>query len=137
MRFLMMLKARTESPPRVPIQQILTELRRYSQDLVKAGVLLAGEGLCPSSEFVRIRFSGRERIVIDGPPEGAKELVAAFWLVDVRSRDEVLEWARRCPIPVPGSSEIELRRCVDPDDTDDVFRREGRLGEDQRSDGRA
>ena len=134
---MMMLKATTESPPGVPIQQILAELGRYSQDLVKAGVLLAGEGLCPSSEFVRIRFSGRERIVIDGPPEGAKELVAAFWLVEVRSRDEVLEWARRCPTPVPGSSEIELRRCVDPDDTDDVFRREGRLGEDQRSDGRA
>jgi hypothetical protein len=137
MRFVMMLRATTESPPGVPSQRILSELGRYSQDLVKAGVLLASEGLYPGSECVRIRFSGGKRIVIDGPPKGASQLVAAFWLVQVRSRDEVLEWARRCPTPVPGDSEIEVRRCVDPDDADDVLAREVRRREKRRSDGRA
>ncbi len=101
----------------LPDEAILTEMGRFNEDLVKAGVLLAGEGLQPSSRGVRVRFSGAERTVIDGPFTEAKELVAGFWLWQVRSLDEAIAWARRCPNPMPGmEGEIEIRPVFEADD---------------------
>ena len=101
----------------LPDEAILTEMGRFNEELVRAGVLLAGEGLQPSSRGVRVRFSGSERTVIDGPFTEAKELVAGFWLWQVRSLDEAIAWARRCPNPMPGSEgEIEIRPVMEADD---------------------
>ena len=101
----------------LPDEAILTEMGRFNEDLVKAGVLLAGEGLQPSSRGVRVRFRGAERTVIDGPFTEAKELVAGFWLWQVRSLDEAIAWARRCPNPMPGmEGEIEIRPVFEADD---------------------
>ena len=120
MRFMMIVKAAKESAAGVmPSKQLLAEMGRYNQQLVKAGVLLAWEGLLPSSDGVRIRFSGTERTVIDGPFDETTEPVAGFWLVQVRSKEEVLEWARRCPNPMRGVSEIEIRQCCEPNDFGD------------------
>jgi hypothetical protein len=138
MRFMMMVKATKESEAGVmPSEQLLTEMGRYNQELVKAGVLLAGEGLHPSSTGVRVRFSGTERTVIDGPFAETKELVAGFWLVQVRSKDEVIEWARRCPNPMPGESEIEIRQCFEPDDFGGALTPELRAEEERLRRGRA
>ena len=101
----------------LPDEAILTEMGRFNEELVRAGVLLAGEGLQPSSRGVRVRYSGGERTVIDGPFTEAKELVAGFWLWQVRSLDEAIAWARRCPNPMPGSEgEIEIRPVMEADD---------------------
>jgi len=97
----------------LPDEAILTEMGRFNEELVRAGVLLAGEGLQPSSRGVRVRYSGGERTVIDGPFTEAKELVAGFWLWQVRSLDEAIAWARRCPNPMPGDSEIEIRQVIE------------------------
>jgi hypothetical protein len=138
MRFMMMLKATKESEAGVtPSEQLLAKMGRYNQELVKAGVLLAGEGLHPSSEGVRIRFSGTERTLMDGPFDETSELVAGFWLVQVRSKEEALEWARRCPNPMPGESEIEIRQCFEPDDFGDALTGELRSQEQRRRNGRA
>ena len=100
-----------------PDEAILAEMGRFNEELVRAGVLLAGEGLQPSSRGVRVRYSGSERTVIDGPFTEAKELVAGFWLWEVRSLDEAIAWARRCPNPMPGSEgEIEIRPVMEADD---------------------
>lgn len=100
-----------------PDEAILAEMGRFNEELVRAGVLLAGEGLQPSSRGVRVRYSGSERTVIDGPFTEAKELVAGFWLWQVRSLDEAIAWARRCPNPMPGSEgEIEIRPVMEADD---------------------
>jgi hypothetical protein len=137
MRFMILVKATEESEVGVmPTAQLLADMGRYNQELVKAGVLLARECLHPSSEGVRIRFSGKERTVIDGPFEETNELVAGFWLVQVRSKDEVLEWARRCPNPMPGGSEIEVRQCVEPDDFGDALTGKLRTQEERRRNGR-
>jgi len=93
----------------MPSEQLLTEMGRYNEELVKAGIMLAGEGLKPSSQGKRIRFSGSSRTVIDGPFTETKELVAGYWLWQVRSMDEAIEWARRCPNPMPGDSDLEIR----------------------------
>jgi hypothetical protein len=117
----------------LPDEAILAEMGRFNEELVKAGVLLAGEGLQPSSRGVRVRFSGAERTVIDGPFAEAKELVAGFWLWQVRSLDEAIAWARRCPNPMPGSEgEIEIRPVMEADDfgealTPELREREERL----------
>ena len=101
----------------LPDEAILTEMGRFNEELARAGVLLAGEGLQPSSRGVRVRYSGGERTVIDGPFTEAKELVAGFWLWQVRSLDEAIAWARRCPNPMPGSEgEIEIRPVMEADD---------------------
>lgn len=117
MRFMVIVKATKESEAGVmPSRELLEAMGRYNEELSKAGVLLAGEGLHPSSKGVRVRFSGKERTVIDGPFTETKELVAGFWLMQVRSRDEVIEWVRRCPNPMEGESEIEIRQVFEPED---------------------
>jgi hypothetical protein len=114
---MVMVKATKESEAGVmPSEQLLTEMMRYNEELVKAGVMLAGEGLHPSSKGVRVRFKGKERTVIDGPFTETKELVAGFWLMQVRSKEEVIEWVRRCPNPMEGESEIEIRQIFEAED---------------------
>ena len=117
MRVMVIVKASPESEAGVlPSTELLTAMGRYNEELAKAGVLLAGEGLHPSSKGKRVRFSGRERTVIDGPFAETKELIAGFWLWQVKSMDEALEWARRCPNPMPGDSELEIRPVFEADD---------------------
>ena len=94
---------------KLPDEELLSEMGKYNEELVEAGIMLSGEGLKPSSEGVRVRFSGRQRTVVDGPFAETKELVAGFWLWQVRSLDEAIEWVKRCPNPMPGDSEIEIR----------------------------
>jgi hypothetical protein len=132
MRFMVMIKATKESEAGVmPSEQLLTEMMRYNEELVKAGVLLAGEGLHPSSKGARVRFSGKERIVIDGPFAETKELVAGFWLMQVRSKEEVIEWVRRCPNPMEGESEIEIRQVFEAEDFGEALTPELRAQEDR------
>lgn len=118
MRFMVMVKATKESEAGVmPSSKLLEDMAAYNEELAKAGVLLAGEGLQPSSKGVRVRFSGDQRTVIDGPFAETKELVAGFWLMQARDRDEIIEWVRRCPNPFEnGESEIEIRQVYEPED---------------------
>ncbi len=110
MRCMVMVKATPESEAgTLPSAALLEEMGAFNEALVKAGILLAAEGLHPSSRGVRVRFSGRQRTVVDGPFAETKELVAGFWLWQVRSLDEAIEWVKRCPNPMPGDSEIEIR----------------------------
>jgi hypothetical protein len=115
MRVMVLVKASSESEAGVlPSQELLTEMTKYNEELVKAGVMLAGEGLHPSSKGVRVRFSGRERTVIDGPFAETKELIAGFWLWQVKSLDEAIEWLKRAPFD--GGTEIELRPVFETED---------------------
>ncbi len=117
MRFMVMVKATKDSEAGVlPDQKLLEEMGKYNEELVKAGVMLAGEGLQPSSKGARVRFSGSKRTVIDGPFTETKELVAGFWLWQVKSKEEAIEWVKRCPNPMPGDSEIEVRQVFEADD---------------------
>ena len=117
MRVMVLVKASPESEAGAPPStELLAAMGRYNEELAKAGVLLAGEGLHPSAKGKRVRFSGRERTVIDGPFAESKELIAGFWLWQVRSMDEAVEWARRCPNPMPGDSELEIRPVFEADD---------------------
>ena len=117
MRFMIIVKATKESEAGVmPSTQLLTEMGKYNEDLVKAGVMLAGEGLQPSSKGARVRFSGNKRAVIDGPFAETKELVAGYWLWQCKSKEEAIEWVKRCPNPMPGESEIEIRQVFEADD---------------------
>jgi hypothetical protein len=110
MRFLVMVKATKDSEAGVmPDVQLLTEMGKFNEELVKAGIMLAGEGLHPSSKGKRVRFDGGKRTVIDGPFAETKELVAGFWIWQVKSLEEAVEWVKRCPNPHPGESEIEIR----------------------------
>jgi hypothetical protein len=132
MRFMVMVKATKDSEAGVmPSEQRLTEMGQYNEELVKAGVLLAGEGLHPSSRGVRVRFSGKERTVIDGPFAETKELVAGFWLLQVRSKEEAIEWVRRCPNPFDGESEIEIRQVFEADDFGEALTPELRAQEER------
>jgi hypothetical protein len=122
MRFMVMVKASADSEAGImPSQQLLTEMGRYNEELVKAGVLLAAEGLHPSSKGARVRFSGAKRTVVDGPFAETKELIAGFWLIQVKSMDEAIEWVKRCPNPMEGESEIEIRQVFDQDDFGEAF----------------
>jgi hypothetical protein len=122
MRFMVMVKATKESEAGVmPREELLTEMGNYNEELVKAGVMLAGEGLHPSSKGARVRFSGKERTVIDGPFAETKELVAGFWLIQVKSMDEAIEWVKRCPNPMDGESEIEIRQVFETEDFGEVL----------------
>jgi hypothetical protein len=117
MKVMVLVKATKDSEQGVmPSQALLAEMGKFNEELVKAGVLLAGEGLRPSSKGKRVRFSGRNRTVIDGPFTETKELVAGFWLWQVRSIDEAVEWVKRCPNPMPVDSEIEIRPAFDMED---------------------
>jgi hypothetical protein len=117
MRFMIMVKADADSEAGVmPSEEMLAAMGKYNEEMVKAGVMLAGEGLQPSSKGARVRFSGNERTVIDGPFTEAKELVAGFWLIQVKSLDEAIEWVKRCPNPLEGESEIEIRQVFEADD---------------------
>ena len=117
MRFMILVKASKESEAGVmPSQQLLTEMGKFNEELVKAGVMLAGEGLHPSSKGARVRFSGGKRTVIDGPFAETKELIAGFWLFQVKSKEEAIEWVKRCPNPSDGESEIEIRQVFETED---------------------
>ena len=97
-------------------QKMFAEMGKFNEELVKAGVMLAGEGLHPSSKGARVRFSGAQRTVIDGPFAETKELIAGFWIWQVRSKEEAIEWVKRCPNPMPGESEIEIRPIFEAED---------------------
>ncbi len=118
MRFMILVKADKDSEAGVlPSEELLTEMGKYNEELVKAGVMLAGEGLHPSSKGARVKFSGDKRIVTDGPFAETKELVAGFWLIQVKSKEEAIEWVKRIPNPMPGTeAEIEIRQVFEADD---------------------
>ena len=117
MRCIVMVKATKNSEAGVmPKQELLAEMGKFNEELAKAGALLAAEGLQPSSKGKRVRFSGSNRRVIDGPFTEAKELIAGFWLWQVRSMEEAVEWVKRCPNPFEGESEIEIRQVFEADD---------------------
>ena len=115
----------------MPDGQLLADMGRYNEELVKAGVMLAGEGLHPSSRGVRVRFSGSTRTVTDGPFTETHELVAGFWLWQVRSMEEAIEWVRRCPNPMPEDSEIEIRPVFEAEDFGPEFTPELREQEER------
>ena len=117
MRFMVIVKASADSENGVlPTTEELAAMGKYNEELVKAGVLLAGEGLTASSEGVRVRFSGDQRTVVDGPFTETKELIAGFWLFQVKSKEEAIEWVKRCPNPMRGDSEIEIRQVAEFED---------------------
>ena len=133
MRFMVIVKADKNSEAGVmPSQELLAEMGKYNEELVKAGVMLAGEGLHPSSKGARVRFSGKKRTVIDGPFTESKELIAGFWLFQVKSLAEAIEWVKRAPNPMPGTeSEIEIRQVFESEDFGAEFTPELREQEDR------
>ena len=117
MRFMVIVKANAETEAgELPSTELLAAMGKYNEELVKAGVMLAGEGLQPSSKGARIKFSGNKRTVIDGPFAETKELVAGFWLWQCRSKEEAIEWAKRCPNPTGAESELEIRQVFEQED---------------------
>ena len=132
MRFMILLKAdKTTESGALPDERILTEMGKYNEELVKAGVLLAGEGLQPSSKGARVRFSGTKRTVIDGPFAETKELIAGFWMFEVKSKEEAIEWVKRCPNPLKGDAEIEIRQVFEAADFGEAFTPELREAEER------
>ena len=132
MRFLVIVKATKDSEAGVmPDTQLLADMGKFNEELVKAGIMLAGEGLHPSSKGKRVRFNGDTRTVIDGPFSETKELVAGFWIWQVKSLDEAVEWVKRCPNPHPGESEIEIRPIFEAADFGEAFTPELRQAEDR------
>jgi hypothetical protein len=117
MRFMILVKADKNTEAGVlPSEKLLTEMGKFNEELAKAGVLLAGEGLQPSSKGARVKFSGANRTVIDGPFAETKELIAGFWLWQVKSKDEAIEWVKRCPNPTGEEPEIEIRQVFEAED---------------------
>jgi hypothetical protein len=117
MRVMVLVKADKNSEAGVmPDEKLLTAMGNFNEELVKAGIMLAGEGLHPSSKGARVKFSGDKRTVVDGPFAETKELVAGFWLWQVKSLEEAIEWVKRCPNPMPGESEIEIRPIFEASD---------------------
>ena len=132
MRFMVMVKATEESEAGVmPSTELLEAMGRYNEELVKAGVMLAGEGLQPSSKGARVRFSGDQRTVIDGPFTEAKELIAGYWIIEVKSLDEAIEWVKRVPNPTGVESEIEIRQIFEADEFGDALTPELREQEER------
>ena len=135
MRFMVMVKATSDSEAgMMPTQELLTAMGKYNEELVKAGVMLAGEGLQPSAKGARIRFSGSRRTVIDGPFAESKELISGFWLWQCRSKEEAIEWAKRCPNPTGEEGELEIRQVFEAEDfgaefTPELREQERRVGE--------
>jgi hypothetical protein len=130
---MVMVKATKDSEAGVlPDEKLIAAMMKYNEELAKAGVLLAGEGLHPSSKGARVKFSGDERIVTDGPFTETKELVAGFWLWQVKSKEEAIEWVKRCPNPHPGlESEIEIRQIYEAEDFGEAFTPELRKKEEE------
>ena len=133
MRFMILVKADKNSEAGVlPDEKLLAEMGAYNEELTKAGVLLAGEGLQPSSKGARVRISGAKRTVIDGPFAETKELVAGFWMFQVKSKEEAIEWVKRCPNPFPGTeAEIEIRQVFEVEDFGPALTPELREAEDR------
>jgi len=133
MRFMILVKATKNSEAgKMPSQELLTAMMKYNEELVKAGIMLAGEGLHPSSKGVRVKFSGDKRIVTDGPFAETKELVAGYWLWQCKSKQEAIEWVKRCPNPMPGEdSEIEIRQVFEAEDFGAEFTPELRKQEER------
>ena len=130
MRFMILLKADKNTEAGVlPDEKMLTEMGKYNEELVKAGVMLAGEGLQPSSKGARVKFSGTKRTVIDGPFAETKELIAGFWMIQVKSKAEAIEWVKRCPNPLEGEAEIEIRQVFEAADFGEAFTPELREAE--------
>jgi len=142
MRFMLIVKASKDSEAGVmPSEKLLSEMTKFNEDMAKAGIMLAGEGLHPSSKGARVRFSGRNRTVIDGPFAETKELIAGFWIIQVNSLEEAIEWVKRCPNPHDEETEIEIRQVFEAEDfgaelTPELREREERLraqAEEQRA----
>lgn len=133
MRVMVIVKATKNSEiGAAPDEKLLAEMGRFNEELVKAGVMLAGEGLQPSAKGKRVRFAGGSKSIVDGPFAETKELIAGFWIWQVRSMDEALEWARRCPDPMPGEeSELELRPVMEMEDFGEEFTPELRAQEER------
>jgi hypothetical protein len=133
MRFMVLVKATKDSEAGVlPDEKLLADMGKFNEELVKAGVMLAGEGLQPSSKGARVRFSGTKRTVIDGPFAETKELIAGYWMWQVKSKQEALEWVKRCPNPFPGGeSEIEIRQVFEAEDFGAEFTPELRAQEER------
>ena len=135
MRFMVMVRAdESTEAGKLPSRELLEAMGKYNEELAAAGVLLAGEGLQPSSEGARVTFRGKERIVTDGPFAETKELIAGYWMFRVASMEEAIEWVRRCPNPLEGESVVEIRRVFEADDfgeelSPELRERESRLRE--------
>jgi hypothetical protein len=132
MRFMLLIKADKSTEAGVlPSTELLAAMGKYNEELVKAGVMLAGEGLQPSSKGARVKFSGKKRTVIDGPFAETKELIAGFWLIQVKSKAEAIEWVKRCPNPLEGEAEIEIRQVFEAADFGEAFTPELREQEER------
>ena len=136
MRFMIIVKASKETEegtiPSAEMQQMLTEMGKYNEELANAGIMLSGEGLQASSKGARVRFSGERRTVIDGPFAETKELIAGYWLWQVKSKEEAIEWVKRCPNPMPGTeAEIEIRQVFESEDFGEEFTPELREQEER------
>jgi hypothetical protein len=132
MRFMVLLKADQNTEAGVmPSEQLLAEMGKYNEEMVKAGVMLDGEGLQPSSKGARVKFSGGERTVVDGPFAESKELIAGYWMIQTKSKEEAIEWVKRCPNPLDGEAEIEIRQVFEAEDFGDEFTPELKEQEDR------
>lgn len=132
MRFMVIVKASKESEAGImPSEKLLTEMGNYNEELAKAGVMVAGEGLQPSAKGARVRFSGDRRTVIDGPFSETKELIAGFWIFQCASMEEAVEWVRKAPNPMEGESEIEIRQIFEAEDFGPEFTPEAREQEER------
>ena len=121
MRFMVMVKASKESEAgKMPSRKLLQDMMKFNEELVKAGMMVAGEGLKPSSQGARVHFSGKKRTVIDGPFPETKELVAGYWILKAKSMEEVVEWIKRCPNPMESDSDIEIRQIFEMEDFGEV-----------------
>jgi hypothetical protein len=136
MKFMVIVKASAASEAGImPSEKLFTDMGNFNEELVKAGVMLAGEGLMPSAKGARIRFNGNQRTVVDGPFAETKELVAGFWIIEVSSKEEAIEWMKRCPNPHPdgvGESQIEIRQIFSAEDFGDALTPELREQEERR-----
>jgi hypothetical protein len=132
MRFMVMIKSdKNTEAGMMPDEKLLTAMSKYNEDLAKAGVMLAGEGLKPSSKGARVLFSGSKRTVVDGPFAETKELIAGFWIFQVKNLAEAIEWVKRCPNPLPGDAVIEIRQVFEAEDFGAEFTPELRAAEDR------
>ena len=132
MRVMVIVKATKDSEAGTPpSKELITAMGNYNEELVKAGIMLAGEGLKPSSNGKRVRFAGSKRTVIDGPFSETKELIAGYWIWQVRSMEEAVEWLKRCPNPMPGESEVEIRSVFEAADFGENFTPEAREQEER------